>query len=137
MKELNAAIDTNVFVAALLGSRPASLIYKAFRRRLFVLSISKQMFAELEDVLSRPELKINDSDKEELLSVIKIGACISDVTLKVSDCRDPKDNVVLACALESKVDCLVTCDRDLLVLNPYHNIAIISPTKFLHLLRNL
>ena len=134
MKKISAVTDTNVFVAALLGSRPAVSVYNAFRDGIFTLNISNELFSEVEGVLSRPKLGIRADDKVELLLVINLGAVITDVSLRVNDCRNPKDNNVLACALGSSSDCIVTCDRDLLILNPYRNIPIISPTKFITLL---
>lgn len=134
MKSLNIVLDTNVFVAALLGSRAASSIYNAFKQRLFTLHISQELLRELEDVLSRSEFKISSTDREELISVLKLGAVISNVSIEVNDCRDSKDNIVLACALSLQSDCIVTGDKDLLVLNPYRHISIIPPAEFLKLL---
>ena len=60
-----------------------------------------------------------------------MGAEIVQPTQKVEDCRDPKDNFILECALEAQPDYIVTGDSDLLVLHPYKGIKIITPTKFL------
>jgi uncharacterized protein len=37
----------------------------------------------------------------------------------------------LELALSGKADCIVTGDTDLLVLNPFENIPIITPKEFL------
>ena len=47
-------------------------------------------------------------------------------------CRDPKDDKYLELALSGKADCIITVDVDLLVLNPFENIPVISPDEFLH-----
>jgi len=44
------------------------------------------------------------------------------VTTTVTICRDPKDNKFLELALEVNAACIVTGDKDLLVLNPFENI---------------
>ncbi len=49
----------------------------------------------------------------------------------VEDCRDPDDNDLLALALDSESACVVTGDRDLLSLNPWRGIAIVTPARFL------
>lgn len=46
-------------------------------------------------------------------------------------CRDADDNNVLAAALSGNCVCLVTGDRDLLVLGQYQKIAILAPASFL------
>jgi uncharacterized protein len=51
----------------------------------------------------------------------------------VAICRDRKDNQFLELALSGKADCIVTNDEDLLVLNPFENIPIITPKEFLSL----
>jgi predicted nucleic acid-binding protein len=46
--------------------------------------------------------------------------------------KDPKDNPILACALEGNADFVVTDDRKhLLPMRSYHGIRIVSPPSFL------
>ena len=46
-------------------------------------------------------------------------------------CRDPDDDRVLATAVAAGADCIVTGDRDLLVIERYEGIDILSPRQFL------
>jgi len=48
------------------------------------------------------------------------------VVSEVSICRDPKDNFLLALAIDSKADFLVTGDQDLLSLKNIENTGIIT-----------
>lgn len=48
--------------------------------------------------------------------------------------RDSKDDKFLACAIEARVDYLVTGDEDLLVLKKYEGIKIVTPRQFLEIL---
>jgi len=43
--------------------------------------------------------------------------------------------MVLECAVEGNADFIVTGDRDLLVLDPFRGVRIISPTAFSEHLR--
>jgi putative PIN family toxin of toxin-antitoxin system len=45
--------------------------------------------------------------------------------------RDPDDEHVLACALEASANLIVTGDKDLLTLNTYQNIPIITVAETL------
>ena len=47
-----------------------------------------------------------------------------------SVCRDPEDDAILACALEARVDYLVTGDEDLLELKVFKGIRIVTPRDF-------
>ncbi|WP_408733665.1 putative toxin-antitoxin system toxin component, PIN family [Mucilaginibacter sp.] len=49
-----------------------------------------------------------------------------------TDCRDKKDNKFLNLAYDSKASFIVTGDQDLLVLNPFYEIRIISSAQFLN-----
>jgi putative PIN family toxin of toxin-antitoxin system len=51
----------------------------------------------------------------------------------ITDCRDPKDNKFLEVAVNGNADYILTGDRDLLVLNSFRNIPIVSPANFLDL----
>lgn len=44
---------------------------------------------------------------------------------------DADDDAVIACALAAKASLIVTGDRDLLVLHPFGEIAILNPTAAL------
>lgn len=54
-----------------------------------------------------------------------------EITENVKLCRDPKDDKYLELALSGKADCIITGDQDLLTLNPFENIPIITPVEFL------
>jgi predicted nucleic acid-binding protein len=44
--------------------------------------------------------------------------------------RDPKDNKFLELAVNGKADYLITGNQDLLILNPFQKISILSPQAF-------
>ena len=49
--------------------------------------------------------------------------------------RDPNDDMIVACALVAPADYIVTRDDDLLSLNVYESIAMITPEAFMTVLR--
>ncbi len=48
-------------------------------------------------------------------------------------CRDPNDDMVLECAQVSNAHCIVTGDKDLLVMGSFGEIQIVNPAGFLQL----
>ena len=54
-----------------------------------------------------------------------------EITETFTDCRDAKDNKFLELAVSGKADCIVSGDADLLVLNPFRGIPILTPREFL------
>lgn len=51
---------------------------------------------------------------------------------QINACRDEKDNKFLELAINGNADFIITGDNDLLVLNPFENIAIIKPDVFIN-----
>ena len=48
----------------------------------------------------------------------------------IKACRDPKDDYILALAIDAKAKYILTGDKDLLVLTPFKNISIITLSEF-------
>ena len=59
-------------------------------------------------------------------TLYKSAVTLVEVTERVLDCRDAKDNKFLELALAAKADILVSSDIHLLELNPYRNIPIVG-----------
>ena len=64
---------------------------------------------------------------ELLLSRMKV---VDPTSLDQGVCRDPDDDNVLAAAIAGKCDCIITGDKDLLILKQYGGIEILSPSDF-------
>ena len=45
--------------------------------------------------------------------------------------RDPDDDHIIAAAVAGKADCIVTLDKDLLVLKKHKNIRIVKPSELM------
>jgi hypothetical protein len=57
------------------------------------------------------------------------NAC--ETVLIVFPCRDPRDDKFLEVAVHGRADVIVTGDRDLLDLNPFRGIEILTPAEYL------
>lgn len=133
---VKAVLDTNVFIAGLLTDGVCRSIFRSFIRKEFLLVVSPAIFEELCKVLRRPKFKnlINKDDILDLIIFLELNAILIQPKLNVSKCRDPEDNHLLATTITSGADFLVTGYKDLLVLNPFLNIPIVTPSKFIKLL---
>jgi putative PIN family toxin of toxin-antitoxin system len=54
-----------------------------------------------------------------------------EVTVAITDCRDVKDNKLLELGVSASADYIISGDEDLLVLNPFRGIPILTPREFL------
>lgn len=95
--------------------------------------LSVPVLEELNDVLSREKFQryILSDDREVFLEAFIDRTVIIDTVEQILDCRDPKDNKFLELAVSGKADCIVSGDDDLLILNLFRGIEILSPDEFL------
>lgn len=126
-------IDTNVWIGRLLlaGSVSARAVDRALGECEVV--VSEATVDELARVLSREKFDryVSVRDREEFLRRLLQVTTMVAVLSEISDCRHPKDNRFLALALDSQSECIVSGDADLLALNPWRGIDLVSPRAFL------
>jgi putative PIN family toxin of toxin-antitoxin system len=58
------------------------------------------------------------------------GAELVTVRERIAVCRDPKDNKFLELAINGRADLIVSGDIDLLALDPFRGIPIVTPAGF-------
>ena len=132
---MRCVLDTNVLVSALLvpGSKPRRALDRAFQEGKVLLSFAT--LAELYDVLHRKQFRryIEEEDVRSFIAALARESDWIDVNVQINACRDPKDNKFLEIALSGRATHLITGDADLLVLDPFQGIRILSPQEFLDL----
>ncbi|MDF2431447.1 MAG: uncharacterized protein JWP44_1078 [Mucilaginibacter sp.] len=125
--------DTNSLISANLS--PYSVNRKAYdrAREIGIPVYSSATFTEFAETLVRPKFdKYISSDKrlQAITAFEKRGQLIR-VSISINLCRDPKDNKFLELAFEAGAACIITGDKDLLVLNPFEGIPILTAAEFL------
>jgi uncharacterized protein len=132
MSKLRLVIDTNVFISALLfkQSLPFQIVRFAFEEN--VILISDFTFAEIKKVLLRKKFDKYLSSEERHIFLAKLSTASENIIISENFnlCRDPKDNCFLDLAMNGYANFIITGDNDLLVLNPFNNIEIITPQLF-------
>lgn len=102
------------------------------------LVYSQGQLNELADVLARDQFRlrygVTPSRRDDLIALIVERGERVFPTRTISACRDPDDNRLLEAAVAGQVDVLVTTDRDLLALDPFEGIRIVTPATFFAML---
>jgi len=134
---MRVILDTNVLLGALISSQgPPDVIYRAWRAARFDLVTSTAQLDELRRVSRYPKLKtilpahrvgtmVNNMQR-----AIVLGALLS--LPDVMKTKDPNDLFLLAMAVASEADYLVTGDRraGLLQLAKAGRTRIVTPVAF-------
>lgn len=125
-------IDTNVLISALLfkSSVPFHCLELATKRGKILYS--EATFQELQQVLNRSKFDKYLSQEERQVFLLKFVSECELVTIKekITACRDEKDNKFLELAVSGNANMIITGDLDLLVLNPFQSIEILTPDNF-------
>lgn len=115
------------------GSKPRKALDCAFREGKVLLSLAT--LAELYDVLHRKQFRryIDEEDARSFVAALARESELIDVDVQIKTCRDPKDDKFLEVAVSGRATHLITGDTDLLVLDPFQGVRILSPQEFLDL----
>jgi putative PIN family toxin of toxin-antitoxin system len=130
---MRLVVDTNVFVSAALKGSSWSGSTVRWLDRFGVLLKTGVTEQEVMEVLRRPRIapKIAPvflDNVRRMFAAAELVAIIEPVT----GCRDPDDDKFLELAVNGRADVIVSGDDDLLVLDSFRGIPIITPAAFGH-----
>ncbi|MFH0801545.1 MAG: putative toxin-antitoxin system toxin component, PIN family [bacterium] len=121
--------DTNVLIAAFISHGACTELFEHCLSE-HRICLSQEVLGELEEKLTG-KLAFPEEKVKEVLSFLRENAEVLPSGILPSPVsRDPDDDLILASALGGKADCLVSGDKDLLVLEKVPGLPIISPGDF-------
>jgi uncharacterized protein len=128
-------LDTNILVSAVLSktSKARQALDKA--QDIGKILMSSSLLLEIEEVLFRPKFDkyVTTIERRFFLGNFLKTVEFVEVGEIIKICRDPKDDKILALALNGKADYIITGDQDLLVLKLFEGVEIITIDEFLNL----
>lgn len=112
---LKVVVDTNLWIRVLLGGQVTTPLLEAWRSAKFHSITSEELLAELEKVWQRPRLKkhIDSQDAQDLIDQLRYRSTVVVLKTTPPHCRDPKDQPVLATAIDGNAEAIATGDADL------------------------
>jgi putative PIN family toxin of toxin-antitoxin system len=126
-------LDTNVLISRLLVPRGVAgrAVDHALARG--ILLVSEATLDELVEVLGRPKLDpyVSREDRRQFVELLGGVARLIPIPRQFRACRDPKDDKFLNVAVNGGAVAIITGDRALLDLDPFHGVRIVSPADFL------
>lgn len=126
---MTVTLDTNVLIAAFISRGQCHELFEHVIRHHRVV-LSDAILAEFERVLTS-KFKINPEDVHNAQALIRSRTNLAQpAELQERVSRDPDDDMILATAKAGSAACIVTGDKDLLVLKTYKGIMIVSPSQF-------
>jgi putative PIN family toxin of toxin-antitoxin system len=118
-----------ILVAALVARGTCSDLLEHCVRQHVIIS-SQPLLDELRDGLERKFRQRAIDIRSALQLFAETFTLVTPDALDLPTCRDRDDDVVLATALAGECAAIISCDQDLLVLDPFRGIRVRAPSAF-------
>ncbi len=125
---MTVVFDTNVLVAALLTN---GLSHECFRGGTARSPLRRQPCSTSSESTLRRKFAVDPSVDAFLQNLHDQVRLVDPAPLPSPVCRDPDDDLVLATAISGRAELVGTSDQDLLVLQQYEGVRVVSPRQFL------
>ena len=127
---MRIVIDTNVLISGVFfGGFPRKILSAVVGQKITACATA-EIINEYEDIvqemINRKQGHINRTILSPLIKAMEIIEPVTHVEI----CRDPDDNKFLECAKDSHALYIVSGDKDLLVIEKYENIQIVTAKTF-------
>lgn len=113
-------------------------IFNKWLRHEFVLITSEAVLSEFAEVLHRPRVQRyrnwTTQQYQESVHLMRANGLVVEPAEVLGFERDVNDVHVLGAAVAGEADYLVTGDKDLLDVEEFEGIAIVTPARFLAIL---
>ena len=133
MARERVVLDTNVLISGALSStsKPALALEKAITDGQLLASTAT-LRELMEKLLSAKfDRYVTREARDALLARLAPLVEIVEIVQRIQASRDPKDDKFLEVAVNGRADVLVSGDGDLLELNPFRGIAILTPAAYI------
>jgi putative PIN family toxin of toxin-antitoxin system len=140
---LSVVLDSTILVSSFLSEGGLSFeILQQGRAGKFIWCCAEEILQETRRVLLqeqriRKRYRYTNEQVNDFLDSVKAVAVMAQSLPEIHVIeRDPKDDKILACAVATQANYIITRDKDLLDLNNYHGTIIIAPEDFIAVLRH-
>ena len=131
---MRVTADTNTVISGLLWRGNPRKILDAARDGIIDLFTTQELVGELEGVLSRSRFAkhlaaANVSVSELVAGYAALAELIEPVSIEAVVIRDPDDDAVIACAVASESEAIVSGDDDILSLKRHGAIRMVTAAE--------
>jgi putative PIN family toxin of toxin-antitoxin system len=137
-KSFKIIVDSNIWISFLIGKSLQGLqIY--INSNLIKIVTCEEQLQELREVFDKPKIRKYFS-KEQILDFFELLDESSEkvnLQTKVKICRDSKDDYLVALAIDSQADYLLTGDYDLLDLVKIQNTNVVKYSEFKSIINSI
>lgn len=135
---MKIVIDTNDFISALIGKKHREKLSIILSDPTFEIFADENLISEIRGVAYREKFRkyISIAEVDIYIDVLSLRLSFIKTTSIFYASPDPDDNYLLALAVDSEAEYLITGDKkDLIRLSPFQKIKIITLQELLDILK--
>ena len=127
---MKIVIDTNIVISAtFFGGIPRKVIDLVIKGNVIAYT-NAAILAEYEETTLDMTVSKKGHINQNLFDQFIDTVHVIDAVAAVNVCRDPDDNKFIACAVDAKAIYIVSGDKDLLTVEKYDEIEIVTAKEF-------
>jgi putative PIN family toxin of toxin-antitoxin system len=135
-KKVKVVFDTNVWISIFFKKTLGKEFSEILEKEKIEIYTTKEILEEISKVLMYSKiselLELSGISEREIIQRIVENSMLVKPKFKLRIIgEDLEDNKILDCALQAKVDFIVSGDKHLLKLKKFQNIKIVAPREFL------
>lgn len=127
---MKIVIDTNVVISGTFFKGYPRKVIESIDDNKFEVYATTEIVSEYKEIISEMINRKQGNLDHNILDYFISKLNFVDKKSNVKVCRDPDDDKFINCALDSKALFIVSGDKDLLTLEKYEDIEIITAAKF-------
>lgn len=133
---MKIVLDANVVVAAFASRGLCEAILELCLDSHEIV-LSEHLLREIHGALVR-KVKVPRKAADQIIRLLRDNSIVVEPEKLPADvCRDVEDVPILGLALAAGADCIVTGDKDLLLLKKFRSIPILTPGDFSRLIHGV
>lgn len=127
---MRIVIDTNVVISGtFFGGFPRKVLEAAVYGNVIACATT-EIVEEYEEIVDEMIKRKQGTLRKDILAPFIAALDFIDIKSRIEICRDPDDDKFISCAVDAKALYIVSGDKDLLSIEQYEGIEIITAAEF-------
>ena len=132
---MKIVLDTNVIASGVFWKGSSLEIIQAWVADQFQVFVTGEILNEYQIILKRLDPSPTKPVARQWMPFIFQNSILISTKISVKICRDPDDDKILDCAIAAEARYIVSGDKDLLILERFQSVEIVTPSAFLKILQ--
>ena len=127
---MKVVVDTNVVISGVFfGGRPRQILEAVVKNQITACATT-EIISEYDEIIEEMIYRKQGKLRRDILSPFIAELELVAPVTQLAVCRDVDDDKFISCAVDTKAFYIISGDKDLLDIQQYQNIEIITAAEF-------